>query len=101
VRKSLASHDHILSLIDGKPYQSLKRHLSKHGLTPEQYRARYRLKADYPITAPAYSERRRALAQRIGLGAKGGKARAEGASAPNATPKRARARAKGVQQPPE
>ena len=38
VRKSLASKDHIISLIDGKPYKMLKRHLSGHGLTPEQYR---------------------------------------------------------------
>jgi predicted transcriptional regulator len=77
VRKSLASPDHILSLIDGKPYKSLKRHLSTHGLTPEQYRDRYKLKADYPMTAPAYSEQRRALAHQIGLGAKGRQARAE------------------------
>jgi predicted transcriptional regulator len=75
VRKSLASPNHILSLIDGKPYKSLKRHLARHGLTPEQYRERYNLKADYPMTAPAYSERRRALAHQIGLGAKGRQAR--------------------------
>ncbi|MDQ2763135.1 MAG: MucR family transcriptional regulator, partial [Pseudomonadota bacterium] len=40
VRKSLASPDHIISMIDGKPYRTLRRHLSTHGLTPEQYRER-------------------------------------------------------------
>jgi predicted transcriptional regulator len=63
VRKSLASKDHILSLIDGKPYKTLRRHLSGHGLTPEEYRARYNLKADYPMVAPSYSEHRRAVAK--------------------------------------
>ena len=72
VRKSLASKDHILSLIDGRPYKMLRRHLSGHGLTPEQYRERYNLKPDYPIVAEAYSESRRAMAKRIGLGRKPG-----------------------------
>jgi predicted transcriptional regulator len=75
VRKSLASPDHIVSMIDGKPYKTLRRHLSTHGLTPEDYRARYNLKADYPMVAPAYSEHRRAMAKKIGLGAKGRGAR--------------------------
>lgn len=70
VRKSLSSRDRIISLIDGKPYSTLKRHLSKHGLTPAQYRERYGLKADYPMVAPAYAEKRRALAKKIGLGRK-------------------------------
>lgn len=68
VRKSLASRDHILSLIDGKPYRSLKRHLSSHGLSPVEYRARYKLAADYPMVAPGYSEQRREVARRLGLG---------------------------------
>ncbi len=72
VRKSLASKDHILSLIDGRPYKMLRRHLSGHGLTPEQYRERYNLKPDYPMVAEAYSESRRAMAKRIGLGRKPG-----------------------------
>ncbi|WP_034159979.1 MucR family transcriptional regulator [Sphingomonas sp. ERG5] len=76
VRKSLASKDHILSLIDGKPYKTLKRHLSGHGLTPEQYRQRYNLKADYPMVSESYSQARRAMAHRIGLGQKGRAARA-------------------------
>lgn len=69
-RKSLASRDHIISMIDGKPYKTLRRHLSTNGLTPEQYRERYNLKADYPMVAPAYSESRRAMAKKIGLGRK-------------------------------
>jgi predicted transcriptional regulator len=72
VRKSLASPDYIISLIDGKPYKTLRRHLSRHGMTPEQYRERYGLKKDYPMVAPAYAETRRDLAKKIGLGRKGG-----------------------------
>jgi predicted transcriptional regulator len=71
-RKSLASKDHIISMIDGKPYKTLRRHLSTHGLTPADYRQRYNLKADYPMVAPSYSEARRSMAQKIGLGRKGG-----------------------------
>ena len=86
-RKSLASPDHIISMIDGKPYTSLKRHLSRHGLTPQQYRERYNLKSDYPMVAPAYSERRRALAHKIGLGSKG-----RTAKQPDEAPKQRRKR---------
>ncbi|WP_069207480.1 MucR family transcriptional regulator [Sphingomonas panacis] len=68
VRKSLGSRDHIISLIDGKLYKSLKRHLSSHGLTPAEYRARYNLPSDYPMVAPGYSQQRREVAQRLGLG---------------------------------
>ncbi|WP_229733187.1 MucR family transcriptional regulator [Sphingomonas psychrolutea] len=75
-RKSLASRDHIISMIDGKPYKTLRRHLSGHGLTPEQYRERYGLKTDYPMVAESYSEARRAMAHKIGLGQKGRTARA-------------------------
>lgn len=70
VRKSLASRDAIISMIDGKPYRTLRRHLSTHGLTPDEYRARYNLRPDYPMVAPAYSEARRAMAKQIGLGRK-------------------------------
>lgn len=70
VRKSLASKDHIISMIDGKPYKTLRRHLSGHGLTPDEYRARYGLKADYPMVSETYSESRRDMAKRIGLGRK-------------------------------
>lgn len=70
VRRSLASRDHIVSMIDGKPYRSLKRHLSGHGLTPATYRERYKLPASYPMVAPGYSEQRREVAIRLGLGRK-------------------------------
>lgn len=88
VRRSLSSPDHIISLIDGKPYKTLRRHLSRHGLTPEQYRERYNLKADYPMVAPSYAETRRALAKKIGLGSKGRQAKAPEASRGRATPAR-------------
>jgi predicted transcriptional regulator len=86
VRKSLASKDHIISLIDGKPYKTLRRHLATHGLTPEQYRERYNLKPDYPMTASSYSEARRAMAHKIGLGAKGRAAQAGTPAAQEAEP---------------
>lgn len=70
VRKSLSSPDHIISLIDGKPYKTLKRHLATHGLTEKQYRERYKLPASYPMVAPSYSEARRAVAEKMGLGRK-------------------------------
>lgn len=57
-------------MIDGKPYKTLRRHLSTNGLTPEEYRARYNLKPDCPLVAPSYSETRRAMAKKIGLGRK-------------------------------
>lgn len=84
VRKSLGSKDHIISMIDGKPYRTLRRHLSTHGLTPEEYRARYNLKPDYPMVAESYSAQRREMAKKIGLGSKGrgGQPKAATANAP-------------------
>ena len=67
IRKSVTD-DYLISLEDGKPYQSLKRHLSKHGLTPAEYRAKWGLPADYPMVAPAYARKRSELAKSIGLG---------------------------------
>jgi predicted transcriptional regulator len=101
-RKSLASRDHIISMIDGKPYKTLRRHLSTHGLTPEQYRQRYNLKADYPMVARNYSEHRRAMAHKIGLGARGRNARSASADAaqqpaPEAKPARAPRKAAGAE----
>ncbi len=83
-RKSLASRDHILSMIDGKPYKSLKRHLSTRGLTPEQYRERYKLPASYPMVAPGYSDQRREVATRLGLGRKPNTAKAAPTPEPEA-----------------
>lgn len=60
---------HLICLEDGKPYQSLKRHLSvAYGLTPEAYREKWGLPPDYPMVAPAYARRRSALAKKTGLG---------------------------------
>jgi predicted transcriptional regulator len=67
IRKSIKP-DALISFIDGKPYKTLKRHLSKHGMTLEEYRERYGLPRDYPFTAPSYSEQRSALAKKLGLG---------------------------------
>lgn len=86
VRKSLASRDHLISLVDGKSYKTLKRHLSIHGLTPAQYRERYGLKSDYPMVAPAYAETRRALAKKIGLGRKLGQKPGQAQPAATAQP---------------
>jgi predicted transcriptional regulator len=72
IRASI-KHDHIICLEDGKKMKMLKRHLrTDHGMTPEEYRQRWNLPADYPMAAPNYSERRRELAKQIGLGRKPG-----------------------------
>ncbi len=81
-RKSLASKDHIISMIDGKPYKTLRRHLATHGMTPAEYRERYGLKPDYPMVAENYSESRRAMAKKIGLGRKPGARKATEDAAP-------------------
>jgi predicted transcriptional regulator len=86
VRKSLASADHIISLIDGKPYKTLKRHLSTHGLTPEAYRERYKLPATYPMTAPSFTALRREIAAKIGLGNRRASAAAAAAKADGVPP---------------
>jgi predicted transcriptional regulator len=82
--ESLASPNHLLSLIDGKPYKALKRHLSSHGLTPAEYRGRYGLSADYPMVAPGYSAARREVAIRLGLGGKSKRVPPSPAPAPEA-----------------
>lgn len=89
-RKSLANPDVIISMIDGKPYKTLTRHLSTNGLTAREYRARYGLKADYPMTAPSYSALRRDMAKEIGLGRKPGQKPPVKATVPTSTPKRGR-----------
>ena len=71
-RKSLASPNHIISMIDGKPYKTLKRHLGTNGITPAEYRERYGLKADYPMVAPAYAAARSEMAKQRGFGRKPG-----------------------------
>lgn len=64
--------DFITCLEDGKKLKMLRRHLMTHyGMTPDDYRAKWGLPADYPMVAPNYAERRRVLAKEIGLGTKG------------------------------
>ena len=66
--------DYIVCLDDGKKLKMLKRHLMTHyGITPDEYRAKWGLPADYPMVAPNYAEQRRNLAVKIGLGRKPGK----------------------------
>jgi predicted transcriptional regulator len=68
--------DHIVCLEDGKKMKMLKRHLmTDHGLTPDEYRARWGLASDYPMVAPDYADKRRDLAKKIGLGRKPGQRR--------------------------
>ncbi|ACA18455.1 transcriptional regulator, MucR family [Methylobacterium sp. 4-46] len=69
IRKTVTP-DAIFSLEDGKPYKSLKRHLNSRGLTPEAYRAKWGLPADYPMTCASYSAARSELAKVLGLGRK-------------------------------
>lgn len=71
VRSSIKP-DHIVCLEDGKKLKMLKRHLMTHyGMTPDDYRTKWGLPADYPMVAPNYAEQRRVLAKQIGLGTKG------------------------------
>jgi predicted transcriptional regulator len=61
--------DYLISLEDGAHYRSLRRHLmSKYGMTPDDYRAKWNLPADYPMVAPSYAEARSEVAKRTGLG---------------------------------
>ena len=65
--------DHIVCLEDGKKLKMLKRHLqASYGMTPEQYRERWKLPADYPMVAPNYARHRSSLAKQAGLGRKPG-----------------------------
>ena len=69
--RSSVKKDYIVCLEDGKKMKMLKRHLkTAYDMTPDEYRARWNLPADYPMVAPAYAEKRRELAVKIGLGRK-------------------------------
>src|ERR1700690_1808430 len=69
VRKSVTP-DYLICLEDGKRFKSMRRHLRLLGLTPEQYREKWRLPSDYPMVAANYAAQRSALAKKIGLGRK-------------------------------
>ena len=69
--RSSVKPDYIVCLEDGKRLKILKRHLMTHyNMTPDQYRQKWGLSADYPMVAPNYAEQRRSLAKSIGLGTK-------------------------------
>jgi len=68
VKKSVTD-DHIVCLEDGKKFKSLKRHLrTRYDMSPEEYREKWGLPADYPMVAPNYARQRSDLARRMGLG---------------------------------
>ncbi len=68
IRKSIED-DYLICLEDGQKFKSLKRHLMTHyNMTPEEYREKWGLPADYPMVAPAYAEARSRLAKEMGLG---------------------------------
>ena len=82
--------DYIVSLEDGKQYRTMKRHLTKRGMTPEQYRQKWNLPATYPMVAESYSAKRSELAKSLGLGRKrqGGQTEAATAAKPEAAPEK-------------
>lgn len=93
VKKSVTD-DYIVCLEDGKKLKMLKRHLmTAYGMTPEDYRAKWGLKSDYPMVAPNYALKRQELAKKIGLGRKP-KATASSSKAKDAAPKPRASRAK-------
>ncbi|MGO9004706.1 MAG: MucR family transcriptional regulator [Beijerinckiaceae bacterium] len=88
VRKSITP-DYLVCLDDGRKFKSLRRHLTALGMTPEQYRAKWNLSADYPMVAANYAAQRSALAKKIGLGQlrkSGGGAKSKPGRARKATP---------------
>jgi predicted transcriptional regulator len=90
IRKSVSA-DFLICLEDGKKLKMLKRHLrTRYHMSPEEYRQRWGLPQDYPMVAPAYAERRSALAKKIGLGTK-----PAAAPEPVPAPKEPRRRAAG------
>lgn len=70
IRQSIKP-DYLICLDDGKKFKSLRRHLTALGMTPQQYRTKWNLPADYPMVAANYAAQRSALAIKIGLGQRG------------------------------
>ena len=81
IRRSIGTES-LVSFEDGKTYKSLKRHLTRLGLTVADYRAKWGLPDDYPMVSPAYSQKRSDLAKAMGLGAKGRPATTEASVVP-------------------
>ena len=92
VRKSITP-DYLICLDDGRKFKSLKRHLAGLGMTPEQYREKWKLPGDYPMVAPNYAAVRSALATKSGLGLRRRKT--------IAAPKKANVGKKKVGRPPK
>ncbi len=87
--RSSIKPDYLVCLEDGKQLTMLKRYLMRtYGLTPAEYRAKWKLPPDYPMVAPNYAEKRRALANSIGLGRKREAPHAAAADIPAAPPNR-------------
>jgi predicted transcriptional regulator len=80
IRKSITPSA-LISFEDGRPYKTLRRHLTVKGLTPEAYREKWGLPRDYPLVAADYSASRSQLAKNLGLGRKGATARGRGGRA--------------------
>ena len=92
IRKSVTP-DYIVCLEDGKKFKSLKRHLNnEHGMTPDEYRAKWSLKKDYSIVAANYSASRSSLARAMGLGRKAGSGGAQKVEPEPTTPAPAKRR---------
>ncbi|TYO89194.1 MucR family transcriptional regulator [Oceanicella actignis] len=94
IKKSVHD-DYIVCLEDGKKLKMLKRHLkTAYNMTPDEYRAKWGLSADYPMVAPAYARKRQELARKIGLGRKpAGAAKGRGKAGTKAAAKTAKAEA--------
>ena len=86
IKKSITP-EALISFIDGKPYKSLKRHLTTQGLTPDAYRAKFGLPPTYPMVAESYSAARSRLAKSLGLGQMHRERAAAKAAAPDAAVK--------------
>ena len=67
IRRSVTP-EYLICLEDGKHFKSMKRHLRVHGLTPDQYRQKWKLPSDYPMVAANYAAKRSVLAKKSGLG---------------------------------
>ncbi len=87
IRKSITP-DYLVCLDDGKKFKSLRRHLATLGLTPDEYRAKWGLAADYPMVAPNYAAQRSELAKRSGLGQLRKSAAAPAKKAASAAPRK-------------
>ena len=85
IKKSITP-GYLISLEDGRQYKTLRRHLTGRGLTPDQYRAKWGLPADYPMVAPSYAKRRSELARSMALGRRAASQEATSDPGPEAGP---------------